>query len=558
MIAGTGPRRALASARARAAGRALRTALADRDIRAVEISWTLAVAGDRALLVVGLLVAYDLAGAVGVALLAVVRMAPATVVALFADVVRFGPLERTLRWTHAGTAVAALLLAAAVAAGMPLAGLAALALAAGIAALVRPAQLALFPALASRPETLLSANVAMSLGEGLGAFVGPLVAGLLVATGGPAAGALLAAVLLALSTIAVLRVRVADAARAPVSEAAGGPPIIAGLQALARRPPAAVLMGSFGVQVFVRGALTTLIVLLAIEVLDSGSGGVGLLNAAIGLGGLIGAVVALALAGSRLAPLFSLSLVAWGVPLVVMGLAPGMVVAVAALAVVGVANAALDVTGFTLLQRAVPLRSRAAVFALMESMVGIAVAAGGLAAPLLVAWLGVQGSFAVMGATLPVAAVAGWRLVRRLDDEAVVPRRTGALLAGIPLFDALPLDALERLAGAMRATSFAPGEAMIEEGAPGDRYLVIAAGRAIVSQRGREIGRMGPGDGVGEIALLRRVPRTATVTAAEAVDAYELEPDAFLAVVAGHAGAAATAHGLADRRLADDAARDTP
>lgn len=559
MTTGGPSRRDAAASRARAARESLETALRDPDIRAVEISWALSVAGDTALLVAGLLIAYDLAGALGVALLSVVRMAPATLVTLFADVPRLGPLERTLVRTHGATAVGALLVALAVAGNAPILGLLAIGLVAAVGALVRPAQLALFPALAVRPDQLLSANVAMSLGEGFGAFIGPLSAGIVVATAGPAAGALLAAGLLLLATVASIRVHVADAARTPLHDHHGGVPVVHGFRALAERPPAATLMASFGVQVFVRGALTTLLVLLAIEVLGAGSGGVGVLTAAIGLGGLVGALVALALgAGSRLAPAFSLALVGWGVPLVITGAVPSIAVAVVALGVLGVANAVLDVTGFTLLQRAVPLRSRAAVFALLESMVGVTVAAGGLVAPLLVLGLGVPASLVVAGMLLPLTALAGWRIVRRLDDEAVVPRRTAELLRGIPLFAALPLDALERVASAMSEAAYPPGATLLVEGEPGDRYLVVVSGAATVTQTGREIGRVGPGDGIGEIALLRQVPRTASVTALEPVMTLELAGEAFLAAVTGHVTSGGEADALVAARLAGDAARETP
>lgn len=509
------------------------------------------------MLVVGLLIAYELAGGPGVAALAVARMIPATIVTLVTDVARLGRLEQILRRVHLAETVVAAGVALALAAGQPLFALAGIVAIAGIGALVRPTQLALFPALATRPDQLLSANVAMSLGEGLGSFAGPLVAGLVVAAAGPAAGAVVAGALTALSTVALVRVSVAEAARMPAASGAGGLPFVHGIRALAGRGPAAAVVGSFGLQVLVRGALTTLLVLLALEVITAGEEGVGMLNAVIGIGGLVGAIVALGLgAGTRLAPTFSLALAGWGIPLVVLGLAPSLATAVVGLAIVGLANALLDVTGFTLLQRALPVAARPAVFALFESMVGIAVAAGGVLAPVLAAILGVPGAIALAGATLPIAAVLGWRLVRRLDDEDVVPRRTAALLRGVPLFESLPLDALERLASAMRPVRFAPGTPLMTEGEQGSRYLVIDTGAAVVRRAGVDIGNAGPGEGVGEIALLRQVPRTATVVATEPIEAWELLGDAFLAAVAGHGGASAAAGALVDERLGADAERD--
>ena len=112
---------------------------------------------------------------------------------------------------------------------------------------------------------------------------------------------------------------------------------------------------SIGAQITVRGALTTLVAVLAIDELGLGDSGVGLLGSAIGVGGLVGAAGVLAAgAHRRLAPMFVLALLLWGLPIAAIGALPTAAVAVAALAVVGVGNALVDVSGFTLLQRGRP------------------------------------------------------------------------------------------------------------------------------------------------------------------------------------------------------------
>ena len=129
-------------------------------------------------------------------------------------------------------------------------------------------------------------------------------------------------------------------------------------------------MAVFGVQPFVRGALTVLIVVASIELLGLGDPGVGLLNAAIGLGGIVGSVGTILLVGRhRLALVFLLALVVWGLPISVMGLVPLAWVAVAAMVVVGLANAVLDVAGFTTLQRIIPNDVRASVLGVFEGNV---------------------------------------------------------------------------------------------------------------------------------------------------------------------------------------------
>jgi hypothetical protein len=542
---------------ARVAAASLTGALGQRDIRLVQVSWALSVTADTALLVAGLLVAYQAAGPLGVGILAAVRTLPATVVVLMVHVTQTGRVEQLLRLSHLGEAIGAASVTAAIALGWPPALVfAGIGIASAAGSLVRPGQLVLFPGLAARPDQLLGANVAMSLGEGAGSFVGPLIAGLTAALVGPVAAAGGAAGLFLLAVISLLPVRQPEASRLTPEERPAELPIVSGLRVLRSHPPAAAVVGSFLAQVLVRGALTTLVVLLALEVLGAGERGVGTLNAAIGLGGLVGAVASLALGGqSRLAPAFAVALVIWGLPLVVMGIVPSLTVGLIALGIVGVANAVLDVAGFTLLQRGVPRAARAPVFAVLESGVGLGVATGSIGASVVAVWLGVGTTFIVAGVLLPIVAVAGWRLVRVLDEHAI-PQKRAALLRGIPLFTLLPLDGLERLAGSMEPVHFETGDALMREGEPGDRYLVIERGTALVTQQGRELRQLGPGDGLGEIALLRSVPRTATVIAREHMDAWSIDAPSFHAAVTGHAPSVHAADTVVEDRLGDDRLRD--
>ncbi|MEW6223343.1 MAG: cyclic nucleotide-binding domain-containing protein [Chloroflexota bacterium] len=534
----------------RAAAASAREVLRHRDLRAILLAWTLGVAADWMLTVVGLLVAWDIGGAVAVGLFGLVRMAPATVVNLLVDAGAFARPERALVGVGVVRALAAGVVALAVAADAPLVALGAIAVVAAAGALVRPTSLAILPAIATDPADLVGANVGFTLGEALGAAIGPLTAGALVAAWGPVPAALLGALLLLATGAVLLRVRVADAARPARHEREHRWRFAAGLRTLAARPPGSVLIGSFVVQTLVRGALTTFLVILALDVLDMGEAGVGVLGAAIGLGGVAGAIAALAMGTRRsLAPVFALALAAWGAPIAVIGFLPAAGVAVAALAAVGTANAILDVAGFTLVQRSTPGRSLSAVFSVMEVGAGVAVSLGGILAPALVAVLGVERALVITGLVLPTLAVLGWPIVRRLDAEGVVPERQAALLRGIPLFCALPLSGLERVAAGMVPVRYPAGARLMTEGEPGDRYLVLAAGSVAVRGGGRDLGRNGPGDGLGEIALLREVPRTATVTALEPVEAFEIDRATFLAAVTGHEPSAAAAERVVEARL---------
>lgn len=280
-----------------------------------------------------------------------------------------------------------------------------------------------------------------------------------------------------------------------------------------------------------------------------GETGVGFLNAVIGLGGLVGAVVAIGLGGSgtRLTKAFALALVGWGLPLVLIGVWPTAAFALVALFVTGVSNAALDVSGFTLIQRGVRNEDRVTVFSLMESLFGVGLLAGSLVAPALVALVGPRGGLLVAGAILPILALVTSRSIARNTRESVLTEHL-ALLRRNPLFAPLPLTALDQLAESLQSVTFDPGEVVMQKGEPGDSYLLISEGIVDVSDDGRELRSCERGDGVGEIALLRTVPRTATVTAQTHVEGYQIDAATFLSAVAGPAAAAA-AEAVASLRL---------
>jgi len=539
--------------RLHAAGRSLVRVLRNPDIRALELSWTIGVGVDWAILIVALVVAYEAGGAVLVALVTLTRLLPATLVTVAVDTGAWRRPERGLVGVHLIRAAGAAAVAAAVLAGLPLLAFIAVAVASAAGALVRPITLTLLPAVAVRPEDLVSSNTAAALGESLGTFLGPLLTGIVVARSGAAPAAALAAAAGVIAAVVALRVTVAEAARVAPAARVRGVPLVTGLRELVRRVPAGVVMASFGVQTIVRGAMTTFLAILAIDVLGMGDPGVGALGAAIGAGGIVGAVLALALGtGRRLAGLFAVALVAWGAPLAVIGIAPSPALAILALGVVGIGNALLDVAGLTLLQRGTSMTARSGVFALMETMASLGAALGALVASGLVAAVGIESALILTGVALPIAAVVGWPWVRRLDHEGVLPDRQAHLLQSIPLFAPLPLTALERLAEGMREVSYAPGEPLMTQGEEGDTYVMVEAGRVLVTIDGRPDHEQGPGDGVGEIALLRAMPRTATVTALEPVTGFEVSCDTFLDAVTGHEGSSRAARAVVSARLGTD------
>jgi len=291
-----------------------------------------------------------------------------------------------------------------------------------------------------------------------------------------------------------------------------------------------------------------LIVVAAFELLDGAGGTVGALTAAIGAGGVVGAVVSSTLRSRRLARIFALSLFGWGIPIVLFAPSPQLFGALVLLAIVGASNSIEDVSGFTLLQRAIRDDALSGVLGLVWGAAMGALALGSIATPILVRELGARTAFVLVGVLLPVLTIAGFRRMKALDDMAA-PSRQQLLVDGVPMFEPLSLAAKERLATKLVPLDVQAGTAIVRAGDVGDRFYLIDSGTVRIGLENGER-QSGPGDYFGEIALMRDVPRTATVTAATATRLYVLERADFLAAVTGHALAEAAAHDIADARLA--------
>ena len=529
----------------RSAVEALREAMANDGIRRLELAWMIGIGADMALTVVLLVVAYARGGVVAAGLLGAVRMVPAVISAMFAGSIvgRFRG-DRILAAIGLARAASAFGCAVLIALDGPLPALFALAaVAAATGAPVRPIQATLMPAVARSPHELVAANTAWSTGEGIGGMLGPFVAGLFVAAGAPALGAAVAGIAF-LGTawvVAGLRFEQAADATGGSRRAGGGLRLLEGLRALGRRPVPRWTMAGVFAQVMTRGLLAPLTVVAAIELLGMGEPGVGLLNGALGLGGLFGAVFAMSLARSdRLVRTESASLAYWGAPIAVIGLLPFPAVGLAAMVVIGVANAVFDVAIFTIFQRGTSNEERAPIFSVFEGVAGLGAVAGSLLAPLVLAAFGARRALAVTGAILPIVALVIYGRVGRADRVVVVDEPVLQLLREVSVFSELPLTAIERLADGLVPVAFAAGEILMRQGEPGDRFLVIESGEVDVAVDGRVLQRLGRGAGVGEIALLRRSARTATVTAVTDVTACSIDAGTFLAAVSGPSAAAVT------------------
>ena len=181
-----------------------------------------------------------------------------------------------------------------------------------------------------------------------------------------------------------------------------------------------------------------------------------------------------------------------------------------------------------------------------------AVGVGAIAAPLLIDWLGLEGALIATGAALVGLVLVCWPSVARIDAKAVAPEvEELRILASVPIFAPLPGMTLEHLAGRLVPLRLEPGTVIVREGDAGDRFYIVAEGVVVeVSEYGRPISELEAGGYFGEIALIRDVARTATVTAKTPVVLYALDREDFLAAVTSHEPSAEAAEEVVSARLA--------
>jgi MFS family permease len=533
----------------------------NENLRRLELAWGAAITAEWAHFVALGVFAYDTGGAVAVGVAGLVRMLPAALVAPFAA--SLGDRFRRERFL-----VAIALVGAAALAGSAVAffvtenapAIFALAAVVGLSAtLVRPAQQAVLPSLARTPDELIGSNGASSLIESLGTLVGPLVAGVLVSVAD--AGVVFAVGAAALLAGAVLFARVQVEGRLNVAVGAASEDarriLLAGLAFVFRAPAPRMVVGLIGAQAFVRGCLNVLIVVTAFRVLDSNAGAVGYMTAALGVGGLLGALGAFRLPGRRLALAFGIALVFWGLPIALIAPSPFLASAVILLAVVGAANSIEDVAAFTLLQRIVPDHVLTRVLGVVWGLAMGGVALGSIIAPAVVSAVGPRVALVAVGIILPLSTLLAWRRLAEIDRTAPGPAAELALVDAVPMLAPLSLAAKEHLAAALVPVSVAAGDVVIREGDVGDRFYIVADGELEVVAGSVHV-PVRAGDYCGEIALLRDVPRTAGVHAVADSQLYALERSDFLAAVTGHSDVRAAGETIAAERLARGEARVVP
>lgn len=526
----------------------------NRGLRRLQLAWAGSIFGSCAYVVALSVIAFRAGGATAVGLLMLARTASAALasapVSVLAD--RY-PRRAVMAVSDGVRGVLLAAMALIVSAGGSDWWVYALAVVAAVVATAfRPAQAALLPALADTPEQLTAANAISGTIEGAGYFLGPGVCGLILALAGPSAVLWVCVAAVWWSAVNVWLLD--EPARAGAAgEGEHDTPAVgfgAGFATLLRARALAAVTATYAVQALVAGALAVFTVVLAIDVLHLGNAGVGYLNSALGVGGVIGGVAAIGLAGTkRLGFAFALGVLAWGIGVALLGSITATVVILVILGGVGVGNSFVDVAAMTLLQRSAPDAVLGRVMGVIEAIMIGSIGLGSALAPAAIHLLGFRAAVLVTGLVLVCVVLVNLRLIVVLDQAEPATRAAVTLLRGNAIFAPLSEAVVEQLARRLTLVHAAAGDTLVRQGYPGDVVYLVASGELVVDIDGAKVGTVGTGDVFGEIALLRDVPRTATVTARADCDLYTLGRDDFLSAVTGHAQSAGAADLIVTARL---------
>lgn len=412
------------------------------------------------------------------------------------------------------------------------------AVAIGGIAFVRPSFAVIAPGLVRTARELTASNLFAGYCDSGSVLFGPIIATAFLAIGGPALVLVVCAGLAAVGVVAGLTLLPHDrpaAATDLTPSDAPRPSLGEVVRSVRGRRNVPTLLAVLGTQHVLMGFIGPMFVILAVDELGMGDSGAGALNIAFGVGAVCSTVGATLLSGrGRLAPVVAVCLGGAAASLVLLGSVTTVAVALGALAAAGLSRSLLDVTARILLQRSAPPQYLANVFAFIEVLTSVGLALGTLAAQLAVATVGPRAGLVIMGLLTALVLALTARQVWQADHTADVPVVAIALLRTNRVFAPLPPAALESVARAAVERHVDGGETLISQGDVGDRYYAIASGRLEVRKDGVWVSTLTRSDGVGEVALLTDVPRTASVVTVEPSVVFEIDREPFLIAVTGH------------------------
>jgi MFS family permease len=426
-------------------------------------------------------------------------------------------------------------------------------LAAVVGAPFRSAQAGLVPQLATNPQELTASNAVASNLENVVIFAGPALGALLVALFDvqTAFWFNVASYLWSLSLLAGLHVpaRARPAAADDHEQASFLREAVEGFVVVAKDADLRTTALLGGTQGLLFGAITVFNVLIALEMLGTGPGGVGLLMSLFGIGGIVGALIVLArVTRGSVAVDMVIGVLGWAVPFLLLAAVPSLPTAVLALLLVGLMDPWVNLGLDTLPQRLASERVMSRVFASVDAVLIGSMSLGSVLAPVLLHFVGLRGSLLVLGTGAAAYTVTTLPRMRRLDERLQAPEHSD-LLARIPIFAPLASSAVESLASSLQTRMVPAGTDVVVEGEASHEFFVVLHGEVAVTQGGVLLRHETDGEVFGEIGLLRDVPRTATVTAVTDTELLVLSRVPFLETVSGTNESLRAAEDLATRRL---------
>ncbi len=447
------------------------------------------------------------------------------------------------------------------------------------AAPFRPAVAALLPHLVDRPEELTAANGTSSTIDSLSFFVGPALGGLLLTFTTVPVVMFVNVVSFLWSAALVAGIRVPHPTTVPAvagaesdstaatevsaAETAGDTLVeeveeeketfvqesIAGFKTIWSISDLRLVSLVYCAQTIVAGASVVYGIAMAVEMTSFGPNGVGYLDSMFGVGAIIGGLVALGRASKmRVATDFGWGVILWAIPLLLAAVFPQAWAALLAVAIMGFGNPLVDVNAMTIVQRLGDDKVMGRIFGALETGLIASMALGSVLMPLLLHLFGLRWALAILAIGISAVVLPFMGRLRRMNASLGEPDGL-RLLRALPLFAPLEPKSLELVAQQLVRREVAAGETVITEGEAGDVFYVVESGALTASFRGEVLSHQGPGDPFGEIALLRDVPRTATVVADEPTVLYSLDRDAFLAAVTGNSEVSGQADDLIARRI---------
>ncbi len=488
-----------------------------------------------------------------VGIVAVAQLLPGVVVAPFAAFAgdRFLP-HRALSLGYAAQAAAMAATAAAMASGASLAAYVAATVTATCITFTRPVMRSLLPKVTHSATELVSANVVAGFIEKVGVFLGPIVAGALMVLRSPTLVFVVAATLVAGAFVATRALDPAGQDDLPAVDAGDVLQQVFGGFRTLRREHRVRLLVMLGMGAgLLQGVADVIFVTFAHERLGGGSDRAGWLAGAYGLGAILGAI-----AISRVAhrprvdrSFLAITLLAAATLGTLAGVGR-MGPALLAFAALGATETSIGLLASVTVQRSAPPEVMARVFGVHEGLQMAAIAAGSFTVAVLTGWTSMTHALLMIAAGLVVAMGCSLVHLRRrgaefpMADHDVVDR-----LLLDPVLAPLPSYTVERVANSIDRQSFAVGSIVVAQGDTGDRYYLITSGSAVVTIDGVSVAELGPGHSFGEIALLRDVPRTASVTARTPLATFVIGRTEFLEAVTGHPASRRIAEATVNRLL---------